>query len=186
MNGKCRAFKKGVRNGAHRAPEGTRVCICANNGKGTKSCGNNTEWPAEALGGVSAGRCSGPRPPPTLFGRKSGLHRQAMPGWQNGPAKLQACSPPPYTLCGSKTHQRAQKPLLLAVLAQGATVTLAPTLIKTEYWDREGGDVGHACNSRMRKKVGACHTISVRFNRHGAEMHNHWKFETLVFRVGLR
>ena len=65
-------------------------------------------------------------------------------------------------------------------------VDVGQTLIKTEYWDRIGGEVGHACNSRKRKKVGACYIVCVRFYLHGSEMHNHWKFETLEFRVGLR
>ena len=30
--------------------------------------------------------------------------------------------------------------------------TLSLNLMKTEYWDRAGGEVGHACNSRKRKK----------------------------------
>ena len=33
------------------------------------------------------------------------------------------------------------------------------TLVKTEYWDQASGEVGHACNSRKRKKVGACDTV---------------------------
>ena len=49
-------------------------------------------------------------------------------------------------------------PLPLA-LALPLTLTLGLTLIKTEYWDRAGGEVGHACNSRKRKKVSACFTV---------------------------
>ena len=33
------------------------------------------------------------------------------------------------------------------------------TLFKTEYWDRAGGEMGHACNSQKRKKIGACYTV---------------------------
>ena len=63
---------------------------------------------------------------------------------------------------------------------------LTLTLIKTEYWDRAGGEVGHTCNSRKRIEVGARYTVWVRFYLHGSEMHNDWKFETLDFKAGLR
>ena len=63
------------------------------------------------------------------------------------------------------------------------SLTLPLALIKTEYWGRAGGEVGHACNSQQSNKVGACCTVWVQFYLHGSEMHNHWKFETLEFRV---
>ena len=50
-------------------------------------------------------------------------------------------------LGGSYGSKMAQNSSCKTMMSSTSSLTVTLILIKTEYWDRASGEVGHACNS---------------------------------------